>query len=73
MLHIEIIGDKMITIKINQNVEIDLNKPTIECYDEFAEKTYLQAFLGNEGMKELRKKVLLKLADKDYTEIPGDK
>lgn len=56
----------MITIKINKNIEIDLDKPTIECYDEFAEKTYLKAFLDDDGMKDLRKQVLIKLDNKEY-------
>jgi hypothetical protein len=57
----------MILIRINKNIEIELNNPTIECYDEFAQKSSLQTFLGIKGMKLLRKQVLVKLANKEYT------
>lgn len=58
--------NKMIIIRINENVRIDLSEPTIECYDELVKNPFFTEVKGKKERAELRERVVKKLENKDY-------
>jgi hypothetical protein len=56
----------MILWKYNNNIEMELEKPTLECFDRFVKTMSLSIFLGKEGIRIIRKQFSIDISNNNY-------